>query len=146
MTAEELVSNIEEESKDLSSEIIDKVCNRAIRGMNRKMKTFPLVDGYPDNFTFFDILSCETQSKTYDEIVFMGSRTLADFIEDSIDIEFDKLAPIEKAILSYMDFSPDFGSGYEFCDAHKFLYSRFNEMLNEHWSESKKIENYEMTL
>ena len=141
MTAEELINDIERDCTSLSNEIIDKVCRRAIHEINVKTKLFPLVDGYPKSFTFFDILSCEVQSKTYDEIVFSG-RLVEDFIDSELDAQYDKLSEIEKTILAYMDFTPDFGNDYEYCDPHKYFYSRFHELLNEHWANSKKIEHY----
>jgi hypothetical protein len=143
MTAEELIDNIEQDCSSISNEIIDKVCRRAMRTMNSKLG-FLVEDDYPNNFKFIDYLSCEIQSKTYDEIFFPG-KLLEDYIEEVLDNEYENLTGIEKIILSYSNFRPQFGSGYEFCDIRPFIYPRFRELLNEHWDTSKKIQHFEET-
>ncbi len=143
MTAKELIDNIERECVHLSKDIIDKVCRRAMRVMNSNLG-FIIADDYPNTFRFIDYLSCEIQSKTYDEIFFPG-RLLEDYIEDTLDKELDQLTAVEKTVLSYSDFTPQVGEGYDWCDIKPRIYSRFHELLNQHWAETKKIQHFEET-
>ena len=143
MTAEELIDSIERDCTDLSKDIIDKVCHLAMRVMNSKLG-FIIADDYPNTFRFIDYLSCEIQSKTYDEIFFPG-RLLEDYIEETLDNEYEKLNAIEKTILWYSDFTPQIGDGYDWCHPMPKIRSRFHELLNEHWANSKKIQHFEET-
>ena len=141
MKAEELIEIIEEECGAHAKVIIDKVCRRVMRIMNKKLDSL-ISNDYPKKFRFIDFLSCEIQSKTFDELNFQG-KLLKDYIDKLIDCEYDKLTNIEKTILSYSDFTPQFGRGYEFCDIRYTILPRIIEMLNDHWSSSKKIQNFE---
>ncbi len=143
MTAEELINNIERDCADLSKDIIDKVCHRAMRVINSNLG-FIIADDYPNTFRFIDYLSCEIQSKTYDEIFFPG-RLLEDYIDETLDNEYDKLNAVEKTILWYSDFTPQFGNDYDWCDPMPLIRSRFHELLNDHWANSKKIQHFEET-
>ena len=145
MTAEELIDYIEKECKPLSIGIIDRLCKRAMRIMNSNLG-FIIGDDYPKTFTFFDFLACEIQSKTYDEIFFPG-RLLEDYIEETLDNEYEKLPYIEKLVLSYSDFTLELGyDDYEPCNPRPLIYSRFHSKLNNHWATSKKILKYLRTI
>lgn len=141
MTAEVLINNIEQECNTLSKEIIDKVCRRAMRKMNSNLGIF-INDDYPNTFRFIDYLACEIQSKTYDEIFFAG-KPLENYIEDTLDNEYENLSLIEKTVLSYADFTQQDSDGYDWYNPHPQIYSRFHELLNEHWANSKKIQHFE---
>ena len=141
MTAEVLIKNIERECNTLSKEIIDKVCRRAMRKMNSNLGIL-INDDYPNTFRFIDYLACEIQSKTYDEIFFAG-KLLENYIEDTLDNEYENLPVIEKTVLSYADFTQQASDGYDWYNPNPQIYSRFQELLNEHWANSKKIQHFE---
>ncbi len=143
MTAEELINSIESECNSLAKEIIDKVCRRAMREMNSRLG-FIINDDYPNTFRFIDYLACEIQSKSYNEIFFPGN-LLENYINETLDKEYDNLTVIEKMVLSYADFTPQAGEGYDWNDPQPQIFTRFNELLNEHWVESKKIQHFEET-
>lgn len=141
MTAEEIIAVIEDECCSYTNEILDKLCKRAMRKMNSKLG-FLIQDDYPNTFRFIDFLACEIQSKNFDEIFFPG-RPLEDYIDEVLDEEYDNLQPIERSILSYSNLTPEHGTEYEFCNIRDFLFPHFEDMLNEHWVNSKKIQNFE---
>ena len=143
MTAEELINSIERDCANLSKDIIDKVCHRAMRVMNSNLG-FIIADDYPNTFRFIDYLSCEIQSKTYEEIFFPG-RLLEDYIVETLDKEYDKLCAVEKTVLSYANFEQQSSVSYEWCDPMPLIRSRFYELLNEHWANTKKIQHFEET-
>lgn len=140
MTAEELIDNIQRDCTCLSKEIIDKICHRAMREMNSQLG-FLIADDYPNSFRFIDYLSCEIQSKTYDEIFFPG-RLLEDYIDETLDKEYENLNAVEKTVLSYSDFEQQSSVGYDWCDPMPLIRSRFHELLNEHWANTKKIQHF----
>lgn len=143
MIAEELINNIERNCAYLSKDIIDKVCRRAMRVMNSNLG-FIIADDYPNTFRFIDYLSCEIQSKTYDEIFFPG-RLLEDYIDETLEKEYENLNAVEKTVLSYSDFEQQSCVDYDWCDPMPLIRSRFHELLNEHWANTKKIQHFEET-
>lgn len=141
MTAEELINSIERECYSLAQEIIDKVCRRAMREMNSRLGLI-ISDDYPNLFRFIDYLACEIQSKTYNEIFFPG-HLLENYIVETLDKEYNNFTVIEKTVLSYADFTPQAGKGYDWNDPKPQISSRFHELLNKHWVESKKIQHFQ---
>jgi hypothetical protein len=92
-------------------------------------------DDYPNNFTFYDILSIELQDRSYNQI----NPFLEDFIVSTLENEYDKVKGIEKLVLEYSECSED-----SECDIEKVkrnIYEQFHSMLNEHYT-IKKIQNY----
>lgn len=143
--ADDFISQIEKDCSSFVDELLNKVCKRAIRRMNKETKQgnfgrVSLSDDLPISFSFFDQLTILHQSKDYDEIFFPPGM-LSNFIDDVLDDELNKLTAIEKTILWYSDCHGDFGSSYEICDIRPKLYERFVEIQNEHY-ECRKIQNY----
>lgn len=132
----DFVYEIERDCDTLSQPIISRLCKRAIKVMNKKASYFAgSTDDYPQSFTFFDILSIELQSKTYEEI----NPFLRDFVENTLDNEYDKLSALESFVLDHSECAVNME-----CDidaVHNKIYGAFHELLNEHWT-SKKIQKF----
>lgn len=139
----DFVYTIESDCEKLSQDILSRVCKRAIRTMNRTEKGSPvrfaaLYDDYPIRFSFFDVLSIEIQSNSYDEI----NPHLWDYIADVIESEYYKLSPIERFVLDHSECAKHLECDYD--AVQKKLFRTFNEMLNEHW-QTKKIQDFELS-
>ena len=78
----DFIYEIENDCNTLSRDIISRLCKRAIKQMN-KINSYNAgsTDDYPSSFTFFDILSIELQSKSYEEI----NTFLSDVVHNSLD-------------------------------------------------------------
>lgn len=133
MTAEELISYIEDECTDLSDEIIELACKRVIEMMNKDYKNLELFSSeYPANFTFFDKLSIEWQTKEFDEMV-DNYGIFSRYIEDTLDLAIDSLTPVEKTILSYTNFR-EAGSSFSFeirDDLSSLIMMRLTRKMNQ---------------
>lgn len=139
MPQNELLEEIQEQCSLFSYELITLVCKRAIRTINTwKAHALPYADDFPNTFTTFDILSVLFQSMGFEEI----SPRLYDAIEGTLSSAYESLSAQEKFFIQYSEcyinkecLSPN--------DIDKKLYDRFVDMLNEHWYNSKKIQNFE---
>lgn len=133
----DFIYEIENDCNTLSRDIISRLCKRAIKQMN-KINSYNAgsTDDYPSSFTFFDILSIELQSKSYEEI----NPFLSDFVHNSLDNEYDKLPPLEKFVLNHSECAENLQCDIE--AVHSKIYSVFHEMLNKHWA-TKKIQAFE---
>lgn len=138
---------VEKDFSSIGDELLTRVCERAIRAMlksdrdsNNGMKNWRgslwCADDYPGNLHFFDILSIQYQSRCLEEI----NPLLEDAISDALSVEYDKLPKIEKLAIEYSDCSEIL---YGDCKpiANRLI-TCFCELLNYHYSTSKKIENY----
>lgn len=132
---EKLLDEMIRECDEMSKSIIRRLCQRAIRTFNkmeRKWMVNIFTDDYPASFTFFDKLSIELQTKTYDEI----SPFLEDYVYDTLEDEYQRLSREEQFIIDHSEYY-EMGSG----EILKKIYAEFNNLYNEHIS-LKKIENY----
>lgn len=132
----DFVYEIERDCDTLAQPIISRLCKRAIKEMNKQGSYLAgSTDDYPKSFSFFDILSVELQSKTYEEI----NPFLWDFVESSLDNEYEKLSALERFVLDHSECAENME-----CDIqsiHNKIYGAFHEMLNEHWT-SNKIQKF----
>lgn len=127
--------DIQDQCEYFAKDIITRICKRAIRKMNSWDVRFG-TDDYPSSFKFFDILSVERQSKSYDEI----SPFLKDAVEGVLDAEYEGLTPQERF---FVDNSMGYYEReYDLTPIHMAIDKRFNELLNEHY-QTKKISNFE---
>lgn len=134
---ERIIEDIQDQCELFARSITTRLCKRAIR----KMKSWNVkigTDDYPASFNFFDILSIEYQSKSYDEI----SPLLQDAIDGALDYEYENLLPQERFFVDYSRCYYD--NGYDPLSIEQLIHSRFNELLNEHWK-TKKISNFEIS-
>jgi hypothetical protein len=132
----DLICQFESECQNYAKSIILRICKNAIKVINKQeAKLAGSTDDYPTNFNFFDILSVELQDRSYDEI----NPYLEDFVENTLDVEYDKISGIEKLVLEYSECSER-----SECDIEKVksnIYSQFHIMMNEHYC-LRKIQNY----
>lgn len=133
----DFVYEIERDCEALSPDIISRLCKRAIKKMN-KVNSYLAgsTDDYPSSFTFFDILSIELQSKCYEEI----NHYLRDFVDNTLDDEYDKLPPLERFVLDHSECAANLDCDIEAVQTK--IYETFHEMLNKHWT-TKKIQKFE---
>ena len=132
---EKIIEDVQDQCEFFARNIITRLCKRAIHKMNSwnvKIGT----DDYPASFNFFDVLSIEFQSKTYDEI----SPFLEDEIDGALACEYENLSPQERFFIDYSRCYYD--NGYDPLSIEQLIHNRFNELLNEHWG-TKKISNFE---
>lgn len=132
---EKALREIINECDEMSKDIIRGICQRAIRTFNKQEREWMLsifVDDYPANFTFFDKLSIELQTKTYDEI----SPYLEDYVYITLEDEYNNLSRKDRFIVDHSDYFDSNSS-----EVMKKIYSEFNKLYNDHIS-LKKIENY----
>lgn len=127
----------ERECDQLSRDIVTRLCKRAIKKMN-KVDSYLAgsTDDYPSTFSFFDILSIELQTKSYEEI----NPHLRNFIEGTLEDEYNNLPPLEMFVLDHSECAEHLE-----CDidaVQNKIYSTFHKMLNKHW-ETKKIQRFE---
>ena len=95
------------ETEKIAEDIIRQLCKKAIDSMNSDyeksgLSVFP--EDYPDDFSFFDKLSIEMETKSYDEI----NPGLEDYVKGHLDAEYALLSPNERSIVeqSNMDWYP----------------------------------------
>lgn len=135
----ELLEEIQKQCSHFAQEVLTLVCKRAMRTINTWMvHVLPNADDYPNTFTTFDILSVLFQS--------MGFAEIAPYLEDAIDgalsSAYDSLSAQEKFFIAYSDCNVYMRS-LTIEEIDKIIYDRFVDMLNDHWSNSKKIQNFE---
>lgn len=135
---EDFISDIERECEEMSIKILEQLCKRAIKKMNKQDSYLAgSTDGYPSNFTFFDILSIELETKSYDEI----SPYLRDYVEDTLIQEYDNLPRIERFILDHSECWAMMDEDYD--SVKNKIFDAFNRIRMQHLS-LKKIENYQL--
>ena len=151
---DELIDFIEclgDRCSQIADEIKNRICRKAIRVINNWKGNMTIAghtvhwrgkdclrDGdYPNNFNFFDILSIQIQDYIYEEI----NPYLEESIEAVLANELSKVTPSERVVLEYslLHEVDDYEDVYDESKLIGVLFSRFHEMLNEHWSTSKKI-------
>lgn len=95
------------ETEKIAEDIIRQLCKKAIDSMNSDyeksgLSVFP--EDYTDDFSFFDKLSIEMETKSYDEI----HPGLEDYVKGHLDAEYALLSPNERSIVeqSNMDWYP----------------------------------------
>lgn len=138
----DFIYEIERDCVALSREIIDRICKRAIRRMNKEEKESPvrwasMTDDFPESFSFFDVLSVEIQYNYYDEI----NPHLRDYIENVLEDEYEKTSAIEQFVLDHSECAEHFECDYE--AVQRKLFDAFHDMLNAHW-QTKKIQEFEL--
>ena len=132
--ADKLISQIENDCYPLIDEIIDTVCKNVIKRINTESKQINLCDDLPQDFTFFDQLSVLHQSRDYDEIFFPNG-VLEKYIENSIELELNRLSIKDKIILWYSNCHSEFGNEYEVFDARYMCNQHFNDLQNKRYEE-----------
>lgn len=134
-----LLQEIQDQCSHFAEELITLVCKRAKREINSWGNyAFTNSDDYPNVFTNYDILACEHQSKTWDEI----NPFLEDAIDGAISKAYDSLSQKDKFFIEYSDCY--YKTGFlDSIEIDNLLLDRFVELLNEHWEKSRKIQDFE---
>lgn len=136
---EKRLQDIEYTCQTISDGIIDKVCKRSIRQINKwDVALIDPAGNYPATFRVFDILSVELQSNYYDDI----NPMLEDAVENMLWGEFSELPYQEK----FFVFNRECLWVDRIDDGQilKLLREHFMELINEHWANTKKIQNFEL--
>lgn len=135
---EDFINGIERDCEEMSRKILEQLCKRAIKKMN-KLESYLAgsTDDYPSGFTFFDILSLELETRTYDEI----NPYLQDYVEDTLFQEYEDLPRMERFIIDHSESWAMIDSDYDAIK--KKIYESFNNLRMQHLS-LKKIENYQL--
>lgn len=135
--------NLLHEIQDQCSHIADELLTLAAKRINRTINTWPVfvipcADDYPNKFTTYDILCCEYQSKTWAEI----SPLLENAIDGALSKAYESLTKQEKFFIEYSEcyYNSRALDSDEIC---KLIYERFIQLINEHWSESRKIQDFQ---
>lgn len=134
-----LLQEIQDQCSRFADELITLVCKRAKKTINSwGAYIFLNEDDYPSRFTNYDILACEHQTKYWDEI----NPFLEDAIEGALSTAYESLSPKEKFFIEYSEcyYNTRF---LDSTEINKLIFDRFVEMLNEHWKNSKKIQEFE---
>lgn len=135
----DFILKFERKCKDLSEDIIKRLCKRAITKMNRHVPDrVDITYDYAPKYKFFDVLSIEIQSKYYDEI----NPYLRNYIEHILDIEYNNLPNLERFVLDYSECSKHLECDMQALDGR--IFDTFHEMLNEHYM-TQKIQDYTAT-
>lgn len=95
-------------------------------------------DDYPSKFTTIDILCCEHQSKSWYEI----SPLLENAIDGALSKAYDSLSPKDKFFIEYSECYYNFRA-LDNNEIYKLIYDRSIELINKHWSESRKIQAFQ---
>ncbi len=135
MEDREIIEKIEKECDKLSKTIIANAIKRIFRDLN-KLEASMLSENYPENFGFVDVLSIESQTKSYEEI----EPNLQDTIRNYVDSVYGNMPACERMIL-------DLTNVYEYAnqectDVLDKLWSAFGGALNDHYENSKKIQMF----
>lgn len=132
----DFILGFERECNSLSEDIITRLCKRVIKQLNKKLPDpIGLTDDYPASFNFYDILSIEIQSAYYEEI----NPYLRNCIEDSLEVEYEKLPDIERFIVDHSECSENLECDHEAIEMK--IFNTFHELLNVHYN-TKKIQDY----
>lgn len=132
--------DLESEITSLSEAIITQVCKKVIREISKWPKeSLAFADDFPSNFNFFDILSVDFQSMYWDEI----NPELQEALDNLLYKIFEELPETEQFFVLNREC-------YTKCNALDqesvtvLLADAFVNVLNKHYSTSKKIENSEL--
>lgn len=131
---------LEGEIISISEVILTKVCNKAVRLINKWPKESLLfADDFPSDFNFFDILSVDFQNMIWDEI----NPDLQNALENLLYQIFEELPESEQFfILNRECYTKQ--NVLEQDDVINLLLGKFVKRINNHYSSSKKIENFEL--
>lgn len=141
--ADKFIRQLEYDCSLLVDGIVDTVCKNVIKRIDEEMKQFSLCDDLSKDFTFFEQLSILHQSRDYDEIFFPKGQ-LEDYIENTIELELDKLSNKDKIILWYSECHSKFGNDYEVFNATDICIKRFNDFENKTYEALvPKLEQYD---
>ena len=134
-----VIREIQDQCEHFANELVSVVCNRAKSVINSWGPFACCGDDYPNKFTNYDILACEHQSKFWDEI----NPHLEDAILDTLRYCYEDLSLKDKFFIEYSEcyyqkgiLTPE--------EIEKILMIEFIEKLNNHWSKSKKIQDFEL--
>lgn len=135
--------NLLHEIQDQCSQFADELITLAAKRINRTINTWPVfvlpcADDYPNKFTTYDILCCEHQTKTWDEI----SPLLTNALDGALSKACDSLTPKERFFIEYSECYYN-SRALDSDEISKLIYNRFVELLNEHWCESRKIQEFQ---
>ncbi len=135
----EQLEKIQEQCSNFADELFTLVCKRAMRTINTWMAhVLPNADEYPNTFTTFDILSVQFQSMGFDEI----APYLHDAIDGALSTAYESLSKQEKFFIEYSECYISMRT-LTLEEVDKKIYDRFVDLLNDHWSNSKKIQKFE---
>lgn len=136
---EKVLIEIQDQCSQYAEELLTLVVKRAIRIINNlSICVIDGADDYPANFTTIDILCCEYQSKTLDEI----RPLLEDTIDGALYKAYSSLSPKERFFIEYSECFYNLRTLYNH-EIDNLIYNHFVEYLNLHWSESKKIQQFQ---
>lgn len=127
-----------------SCHIPEKVCKRAIKRMNKELKSTFSHGDFPFHFTFFDRLSIKLQTHSIDDLGFPNGM-LTEYIENVLEDEFDKLDPLERLVMYYSDCECGSFGEYTTNNVVEELFDYFIDMADSH-IKCAKIENYLMRM
>lgn len=131
----DLILEFESECMEIAQPIINRLCKRSMRTMNKKTANYFDCEDYPSTFSFIDILSIKIQEYSFDEI----NPNLEEYIDSTLQIEFEKLPRLERLAIAYCDCSKDMQSKYNGSQPN--IYIAFRKLLDEHYY-LKKIQTY----
>lgn len=135
MEDREIIEKIEKECSELSKTVIANAIKRIFRDLN-KLEASMLSENYPKNFNFVDVLSIESQTKSYEEIM----PNLHDTLWNYVDSEYANMPACEGMVL-------DLTNAYEYAnqectEVKEKLWSAFGQALNDHYEKTKKIQKF----
>lgn len=137
---EKMLRDMEEQCSNLSNEIIETMCKRIIRAINKwPSDALAYADDFPSNFNFFDILSVDYQTMSWDEI----NPELLDSIENLVSIMYKELPIKEQFFMEYSE-CYTLNRSLNSQEIESAIMDKFVEMLNNHYATSKKIEYFEL--
>lgn len=133
---DDFIREFENDCKKQSDDIIEKVCNRVWRSIN-KLPEICNDSFYGKNFTNMDAITVSYSHLGYS--IHEINPYLEDNIRNEIEKEFDKLPTIEKIMLWYMDCSIDLRVDME--KIYDTIYDYFISMIDDHYN-LKKIQSF----
>lgn len=137
---EKMLRDLEVQCSNISNEILDTLCKRVIRELNKwPSNALAYADDFPSNFNFFDILSVDFQTMFWDEI----NPELLDSIENLVSLMYKELPIKEQFFIEYRE-CYTLNRRLDSEEIESAIMDKFVEMLNNHYSTSKKIENFKL--
>lgn len=132
---EKLLQEIQDQCSYFANELITLSAKRVARTINTwPVSVIPGADDYPNSFTTFDILCCEYQSKSLDEI----SPWLENALDEAISKAYNSLSAKDKFFIEYSECCYGICS-LDCMEIDNLIRNRFVKLINEHWAESRKI-------
>lgn len=136
---EKLLQEIQDQCSYFADELITLSVKRVARIINTwPVYVIPSADDYPNRFTTFDILCCEYQSKSLDEI----SPLLENAIDSAFSKAYNSLSPKDKFFIEY-SVCYDGIRSLDSMEIENLIRERFVKLINEHWGESRKIQIFQ---